>query len=106
MRKGNLFILLLAVVMGVVAAYLASDWISEHTAQTPQQATVVVAAAPMPFGTTLSQDNIKEIHLPSGAVPEGAFTTKAELFKDGRRAVLAPLQRNELVLKTKITGPG
>src|SRR5436309_2951169 len=35
-----------------------------------------------------------------------AVITSNELFKDGRRVVLAPMQRNELVLKTKVTGPG
>ena len=32
--------------------------------------------------------------------------TRDELLKAGRRVALAPLQRNELILKTKITGPG
>jgi len=30
MRKGNLFILLLAVTMGGIAAYMARSWIAEH----------------------------------------------------------------------------
>src|SRR5947209_16309716 len=98
MRKGNLTILLLAVVMGLVAAYMASNWIAEHTTRTTEQhATVVVAAASLPFGAGLSQENVTEISWPSSNVPDGAFATKAQLFKDGRRAALAPLQRNEVV---------
>ena len=107
MRKGSLFILLLAIVMGGVAAYMARVWI---IAQMPVQAathgTVVVAAAPLAFGTALSRENVTEIDWPAGAVPEGAYATKDQLFKDGRRAALAPLQRNELILKSKVTGPG
>src|SRR5205823_5779950 len=79
-------------------------------AQMPVQAathgTVVVAAAPLAFGTALSRENVTEIPWPAGAEPEGAYATKEQLFKDGRRAALAPLQRNELVLKSRVTGPG
>src|SRR5262249_8057261 len=68
--------------------------------------TVVVAAVPLGFGTTLTNENLTEIPWASGQVPEGAYATRNELLKDGRRVALAPLQRNELILKTKITGPG
>jgi len=68
--------------------------------------TVVVAAVPLTFGTTLNRENVAEIPWASSKMPEGAYATRDELFKDGRRVALAPLQRNELILKTKITGPG
>src|SRR5262249_4782999 len=51
-------------------------------------------------------ENVKEIVWPEGAMPDGAYATKDDLFKDGRRAALSPLQRNELIIKSKITGPG
>jgi pilus assembly protein CpaB len=107
MRKGNLFILLLAIAMGGAAAYLAQEWIAAHAVPAPAPSgTVVVAAVPLNFGTALTRENLAEISWASGKVPEGAYATRDELLKDGRRVVLAPLQRNELVLKTKITGPG
>src|SRR5436853_6220182 len=107
MGKGNLFILLLAIAMGGVAAYLAQEWIAAHAVPPPvQSGTVVVAKVPLGFGTALTPENLTEISWASGNVPEGAYATRDELLKDGRRVVLAPLQRNELVLKTKITGPG
>src|SRR5436305_8880459 len=104
MRKGNLLILFLAIVMGGFAAYLARNWIVAHAV--PTHGTVVAAAVPLNFGTTLNSENVTEIPWGSGQVPEGAFATKDALFKDGRRVALGPLQRNELVLKTKVTGPG
>jgi pilus assembly protein CpaB len=61
---------------------------------------------PLAFGTALNPENVTEIPWASGQMPEGAFATKDELFKAGRRVALAPLQRNELILKTKVTGPG
>jgi len=106
MRKGNLFLLLIAIAMGGVAAYLAREWIAAHAVPIVHSGTVVVAAVPLNFGTTLNRENVTEIPWASGKMPEGAFATRDELFKDGRRVALSPLQRNELVLKTKITGPG
>src|SRR6516164_5913655 len=85
--------------MGGVATYMASNWIA-------QSGTIVVAAVPLGFGTVLHRENVTEIPWPAGKVPDGAFATKDELFKDGIRVALGPMQRNELILKTKITGPG
>ena len=107
MRKGNLWILLVAVLMGGVAAYLASNWIAAHASRQTETGTVVVAAKPLAFGNALSRENVAQIPWPAGTVPEGAYATTHELFKDGRRIVaLGPIQRNELILKTRISGPG
>src|SRR6059036_1647073 len=108
MRKGSLFILLLAIAMGGVAAYMAHIWIDARMADTPAvpPGKIVVAATPLAFGTVLSRENVTEIPWPAGAVPEGAYPTKDQLFKDGRRVALTPMQRNELILKSRITGPG
>src|SRR5437763_742168 len=108
MRKGNLFILLLAIAMGGVAAYLARNWIAAqaNVSPTEKSATVVAAAIPLKFGTVLSPENVIELSWPSGKIPVGAYATKDELFKEGRRVALAPMQQNELLLRTKITGPG
>src|SRR5262245_49654535 len=105
MRKTNLFILLLAIAMGGVAAYMVRNWIAAHAVHV-ERGTVVVAALPLSFGTALSPENVMEIPWASGHVPEGAFATTDQLFKDGRRVTLTPMQRNELILKTRITGPG
>jgi pilus assembly protein CpaB len=106
MRRGNLFVLLLALVMGGIAAFLARNWIAAqaHVQQT-QTGTIVVASAPLGFGTVLDRDNIREIAWPAERLPDGAFATKNELMKDGRRAMLTPVARDEPILKTKITGP-
>jgi pilus assembly protein CpaB len=104
-RKANLFILLLAIAMGGVAAYMVRSWIAAHAVHA-ETGTIVVAAVPLTFGTTLSRENVTQIPWASASVPEGAFATMDQLFKDGRRVTLTPMQRNELILKTRITGPG
>jgi pilus assembly protein CpaB len=94
--------------MGGGAAFLARNWIAAQASLAPaeQIGTIVVAAAPVGFGTALTRDNVAEISWAPEKMPEGAYATRDDLFKDGRRVVLAPMQKNELILKTKITGPG
>ena len=69
--------------------------------------TIVVAAAPLRFGTELGALELREIPWPQSAVPTGAFTSIRELLDGGmRRTALVAIEENEPILKTKITGPG
>jgi len=108
MRRSNLIILFLALAMGLVAAVMARNWIAQHGA--PQAAsasgTIVVAAAPLAFGTVLTPDNVSEIPWTEPRLPEGAFATKTDLLKDGRRVVLNAMERSEMIVRPKITAPG
>jgi pilus assembly protein CpaB len=109
MRTNNVVVLFLAIVMGGIAAMLARSWLQSHARASLGDegiGTIVVAAQPLSFGTNLSTDNVTEIPWASRSLPDGAFASKDELFKYGTRAVLAALDRNEPVLKSKITGPG
>src|SRR6266478_5959643 len=107
MRRSNLIILLVALVMGTVAALMARSWIAQHTAPAvAASGTVVVAAAPLPFGTVLTPDNVSEIPWTAPQLPEGAFATKTDLLKDGRRVVLTAMERSEMILRPKVTAPG
>ena len=106
MRRSNLIVLLVAITMGGMAAFLARNWIVAHaTVAPPPTGTIVVAAGPMTFGTTLTRENVREISWPASRLPDGAFATKEDLLKDGRRALLGPVTREEPILKTKVTGP-
>lgn len=106
MRRGNLFILLIAVVMGGAAALMARNWLTAHAVVPDPTGTLVVAAGPLAFGAVLTRENTSEISWSAGRLPEGAFATKEDLLKEGRRAMLAPIGRDEPILKTKVTGPG
>ena len=108
MRRANIIILILALAMGGLAAFMARSWILAHanTAPAAPMSTIAVANTALGFGTVLSADNVSEIPWASNTVPEGAFATRAALFKEGRRVVLTPMERSELILKQKITGPG
>lgn len=107
MRRSSTISLGVALVFGGLAAFLARGLLLgvETQARRPPAGRIVVASAPVPFGTALTASNLREIDWPAGDRVDGAFTSIAELTQDGRRLALAPLQRNEPVLAAKVTGP-
>ena len=104
--NSNWIILVVAVVLGGIAAVLARDWLANHAGSAQSNlGTIVVAASPLVFGAQLTTENTKEIPWSAAELPEGAFATKQALLKDGRRMTLALISRNEPVLRSKITAP-
>jgi pilus assembly protein CpaB len=94
---------------GIGAAVLASglkppEILPVMVAKEPVS-TIVVAAAHLEYGTTLTDANVSETPWESSIVPEGAFTSTADLLKDGARAVLTSMERNEPIVSSRITGP-
>jgi pilus assembly protein CpaB len=114
MRASSLVLLIIAGMMGVIAAILAQNWLEQQRA-TPNSVVVadskarrvVVAAQSLRFGTELTSINLKEVDWPAGAVPTGSFSSVDQLLKAGeRRVALAAIERDEALLSWKITGPG
>jgi len=107
-RANNMIILFVAIFMGGIAAFLARNWLLSHSQSTTAEnpGTIVVASAPLGFGVALTESNVLEIPWASSTLPEGAFATKQGLLKDGRRVVLSQLDRNEPILRSKVTAPG
>ena len=106
MRLNSVVILVLAILMGGIAAFLARNWLISRTQPTATTTTIIAAAKQLPFGTPLTDDTIVEMPWAAKSVPEGSFSSKQALFKDGRRVTLAAIQQNEPILSSKITGPG
>ena len=106
MRSNSMLILVVAIIMGGIAAFLARNWLISRTQATATTATVVAASKQLPFGTVLAEDNVEEMPWAAKVLPEGSFATKRDLLKDGRRATLATIHQNEPILSAKITGPG
>ena len=107
MRANNLIVLLVAIVLGGLAALLARNWLLNRSSATNLQvATIVAASKQLPFGTPLTDDNVQEMPWAANALPRGAFAKKSDLFKEGRRITLAAIQSDEPILNSKITGPG
>src|SRR5262245_42259745 len=109
MRKSSVIILVVAILMGGVAAYLARSWLHAQmgTAAALQPAGhIVIAAEPLAYGAVVTAESVNEIPWYTNTLPEGAFATKDDLLGGGRRIVLSPLNRGEPVLRSKVTGPG
>ena len=116
MRKNTIVMVGIAVVFGLLAVFVAQGWLNyqaelnrKTVAPTPQQVatrTIVVASAPMRFGTHVAPDSLREVSWPDAAIPAGTYSSIAELTAGGKRIVLASIERNEPILRTKITGPG
>ena len=83
MRRNNLTVLVLALILGGIAAVLARNWLINHGRSNAAQVgagTIVVAAAPLSFGTQITAENVKEIPWSASALPEGAFSTRQEML--------------------------
>ena len=106
MRSNSILVLVVAVLLGGLAAFLARNWLLQQTSQPEKTGTVVAAAEQLPFGTPLTETNTKEIPWAAKTRPSGAFSSKQEMFKEGRRISLTTIQSDEPILVSKITGPG
>jgi pilus assembly protein CpaB len=105
-RTSSIIISIAAVVMGAVASLLVLSWLRSqgHEATREVRGTIVVAASQLGLGVTLTEDNLAEIAWAATTLPEGAFATKHELLKDGRRIVLAGAARqNYLAWSARFT---
>ena len=106
----------IAVVFGLLAVFVAQGWLnyqaelSRRTVAPPAPKvatrTIVVATGPLRFGTHITADNLREVAWPEEAIPANTYATIAELTSGGKRIVLASIEKNEPILRTKITGPG
>jgi pilus assembly protein CpaB len=105
-----------AVLFGALAVFLAQIWLNNqaelrmrsleaHKKAEPPAHTIVVASQPLRFGDDVSARALREVPWPSDALPAGAFSKISELTAD-KRVVVMPIEVNEAVLSTKITGPG
>lgn len=112
MKVRPLIVLALALAMALAAVFLARSWIAgQSTRQTatvsPAEVVQVVAAATaLKFGDRLAKENLRLVNWPTGSVPEGTFKSVDELLGQQQRVVLQAIQPNELILASKVTGPG
>jgi pilus assembly protein CpaB len=103
-----------AVVFGVIAVFIAQVWLNNQAdkrarrleAKPAPTQTIVVAKAPLRFGTELKPALLREMPWPAQALPAGAYHKIADVLSPGRRVVLTAIEPDEPVLAVKITGPG
>jgi len=105
-----------AVVFGLLAVFLAQVWLNNQADQNrrnleaqrkaaPPARTIVVASRALRFGDELGSLALREVPWLEEALPAGAFGKIVELTSS-KRIVLMPIDVNEAILASKITGPG
>jgi pilus assembly protein CpaB len=105
MPPARLVDVVISLAAGIGAAVLASGSKPPVIIAKDPVSSIVVAAGPLEYVTTLTDANVNEVPWESSIVPEGAFKSKADLLKDGERAALTSMRRNEPVLRSRITSP-
>jgi pilus assembly protein CpaB len=109
--------IVLAGVFGLLAVFVAQAWMNRQDEQMRLKSalnqpkpeatrTVVVAASALRFGNPLTSGNLRVISWPEGSLPEGSFSSIQDVLAAGNRIVLSPIEPNEPVLGSKLTGPG
>jgi pilus assembly protein CpaB len=109
MSRQTLIALAGAIVLGLVAVFVANSYLNgaQRKAYAGGTTKVAVASAPLAYGTDITPDKVRFVDFPNTSIPAGAFTDAAQLMPGGKRRVaLMPIAVNELILKDKISGEG
>jgi pilus assembly protein CpaB len=101
-------LLVLAIVFGGLAAYMATGWLKSRSKVQPvvqniQMMPVLVAAKDLAPGTVLKQNLLKVVQWPKDNRVEGAFLDSAEL---NDRVTRYPILNGEIILAGKLAPKG
>jgi pilus assembly protein CpaB len=99
----------IAIILGLVAVYVANVYLVSSQKQVEQGGTskVAVAAVPMAFGVDVTPDKIRFVDFPNNSIPPGSFRDLSQLLPEGKRRVaLLPISVNEPILASKLSAAG
>ena len=109
LRRQTLIALGIALVLGLLAVFLANSYISSTERENVAQGTskVAVAAVPLSYGMDITPDKVRFVDFPNTSIPPGSFRTMGQITPDGKRRVaLMPISLNEPILASKISVEG
>ena len=111
MRRQTLIALGVAIIVGLIAVFLANTYLTSRERQlasSPEgMVRVAVAALPLAYGTDVTPDKVKFVNYPGASLPPGTYKSMAELLPEGkRRVVLRPIQVNQPLLAADLSGEG
>lgn len=99
----NRLLLIGIVALGLAAFVSFSIYRVLRTAMGTQRVetstTIVVAAADLPVGTKLEEQDLRLVKFPSSNLPPGIFRTVAEAVG---RGVVVPITKNEMIMESKL----
>lgn len=109
LRRQTLIALGIALVLGLLAVFLANSYINtrERSQEAAGTSKVAVAAVPLAYGVDITPDKVRFVEFPNSSIPPGSFRTMAQLAPQGKRRVaLMPISINEPILASKISVEG
>ena len=109
MRRQTLIAIAVAVILGLIAVYLANTFLiaADKRAQLQGTTKVAVAAVPLQYGTEITREKVRFADFPNSSIPAGSFTNVGELLPEGKKRVaLMEIQPNEPILPAKISAAG
>jgi len=109
MKRQTLIAVGIAVVLGLIAVYLANTYLisADRQAQLQGVTPVAVAAVPLEYGSELTREKVRIVNYPNAGIPPGSFHSLNEILPPGqKRVVLTAIQPNEAILAPKISMPG
>jgi pilus assembly protein CpaB len=109
MSRQTLIALAGAIVLGLIAVFIANAYLNRAQKQAYAGGTtkVAVASAPLAYGTQITPDKVRFVDFPNTSIPPGSFTNAQQLLPVGKKRVaLVPIAVNEPILKDKISAEG
>lgn len=99
-----------ALLLGLITSFFVFSWLQNEKnrlmaapVSLSRNVQVLVANADLSWGTKLTPEMMQLQEFPSGAIPEGHFTT-LDAIKD--RVLLVDIKRNELLMESKLAPVG
>lgn len=108
MDRRNAIVLGVAVVLGILAVYLANAWFTgveerqAAVAEKQQLVRVAVANQDLVFGAPINADTVRLASWPADSLPEGAITDITRL-NSGTNVAIRPIARGEPILISRIS---
>jgi pilus assembly protein CpaB len=109
LRRQSLIALGVAIVLGLVAVFLANSFFNASERREAMSGTtkVAVAAVPLDYGVEITPEKIRFAEYPKASLPPGSYQNLAQLLPGGKKRVaLAQILVNEPILSTKVSGEG
>lgn len=112
-------VLILGIGLAGFAVYLTKGYVQdfenrlaaerENRPPTFDTVEVYVAKEKLEYGQRIMKDSVFKVSYPASALPEGTYSTEEDLFPEGEdepRTVLRLMEAREVILASKVTGPG
>lgn len=105
MRRSSIFLLVGAVLLGLMAVLGVRAMIGQGASKAPEapKTYVAVASRPLKFGEKVTVEVVKAAPWPA-EVPEGAYAKIEDLVADGSRTALRDIKAGEIFLSSAISG--